>query len=164
MRALDADGIVVPVVNSWEEAERAAFATRYPPGGYRSRVRFGRPVGRLTPLPTGTLLEQMRASGEIEPGPATLMTSPSRSCFLAAWKRRLLRWPVCAAKSVERWRLSTSTRLHWSNSQFARWVLTFCEAPPAPKAAYVQRPGADRSAAGAATRGRACPRGRAPSP
>ena len=28
----------------------------------------GRPVARLTPLPTGTPLEQMRASGEIEPG------------------------------------------------------------------------------------------------
>ena len=27
----------------------------------------GRPVARLTPLPTGTPLEQMRASGEIEP-------------------------------------------------------------------------------------------------
>jgi 4-hydroxy-2-oxoheptanedioate aldolase len=38
MRALDAgaDGIVVPMVNSRDEAERAAFATRYPPGGYRS--------------------------------------------------------------------------------------------------------------------------------
>jgi len=38
MRALDAgaDGVVVPMVNSREEAERAAFATRFPPGGYRS--------------------------------------------------------------------------------------------------------------------------------
>ena len=38
MRALDAgaDGVIIPMVNSKEEAERAAFATRYPPGGYRS--------------------------------------------------------------------------------------------------------------------------------
>ena len=28
----------------------------------------GRPVARLTPLPPGAPLEQMRASGEIEPG------------------------------------------------------------------------------------------------
>jgi 4-hydroxy-2-oxoheptanedioate aldolase len=38
MRALDAgaDGVIVPMVNSVEEARRAAFATRYPPKGYRS--------------------------------------------------------------------------------------------------------------------------------
>jgi 4-hydroxy-2-oxoheptanedioate aldolase len=38
MRALDAgaDGVIVPMVNSAEDARQAAFATRYPPGGYRS--------------------------------------------------------------------------------------------------------------------------------
>jgi 4-hydroxy-2-oxoheptanedioate aldolase len=38
MRALDAgaDGVIVPMVNSADEAKRAAFATRYPPNGYRS--------------------------------------------------------------------------------------------------------------------------------
>ena len=28
----------------------------------------GRPVARLTPLPAGTPLEQMRAAGEVDPG------------------------------------------------------------------------------------------------
>jgi 4-hydroxy-2-oxoheptanedioate aldolase len=38
MRALDAgvDGVIVPMVNSAEEARRAAGATRFPPDGYRS--------------------------------------------------------------------------------------------------------------------------------
>ena len=38
MRALDAgaDGVIVPMVNNAEEAERAVAATRYPPRGYRS--------------------------------------------------------------------------------------------------------------------------------
>ncbi len=38
MRALDAgaDGVIVPMVNSAQEAKQAAFATRYPPKGYRS--------------------------------------------------------------------------------------------------------------------------------
>jgi 4-hydroxy-2-oxoheptanedioate aldolase len=38
MRALDAgaDGVIVPMVNSAAEAERAVAATRYPPHGYRS--------------------------------------------------------------------------------------------------------------------------------
>jgi 4-hydroxy-2-oxoheptanedioate aldolase len=38
MRALDAgaDGVIVPMVNSTEEAERAVSACRYPPLGYRS--------------------------------------------------------------------------------------------------------------------------------
>ena len=38
MRALDAgaDGVIVPMVNSQEEAVRAAGATRFPPYGYRS--------------------------------------------------------------------------------------------------------------------------------
>jgi 4-hydroxy-2-oxoheptanedioate aldolase len=38
MRALDAgaDGVVVPMVNTAEEAERAVAASRYPPLGYRS--------------------------------------------------------------------------------------------------------------------------------
>jgi 4-hydroxy-2-oxoheptanedioate aldolase len=54
MRALDAgaDGIVVPMVNSKEEAERAAFATRYPPGGYRSwgAVRSGMAHSDFSPV------------------------------------------------------------------------------------------------------------------
>jgi len=38
MRALDAgaDGIIVPMVNTPQEAERAVAAVRYPPAGYRS--------------------------------------------------------------------------------------------------------------------------------
>jgi len=36
----------------------------------------GRPVARLTPLPTGTPLEQMRAAGEIEPASADLEDLP----------------------------------------------------------------------------------------
>jgi 4-hydroxy-2-oxoheptanedioate aldolase len=38
MKALDAgaQGVIVPMVNSKEEAERAAGACRYPPQGYRS--------------------------------------------------------------------------------------------------------------------------------
>jgi 4-hydroxy-2-oxoheptanedioate aldolase len=38
MRALDAgaDGVIVPMVNSVEEATAAAAATRYPPAGFRS--------------------------------------------------------------------------------------------------------------------------------
>lgn len=36
----------------------------------------GRPVARLTPLPTGTPLEQMRASGEIEPASGDIEDLP----------------------------------------------------------------------------------------
>ena len=36
----------------------------------------GRPVARLTPLPTGTPLEQMRAAGEIEAASADLEDLP----------------------------------------------------------------------------------------
>ena len=36
----------------------------------------GRPVARLTPLPTGTPLEQMRLGGEIEPAAADLEDLP----------------------------------------------------------------------------------------
>jgi 4-hydroxy-2-oxoheptanedioate aldolase len=38
MRALDAgaDGVIVPMVNTVEDAEQAVAATRYPPQGYRS--------------------------------------------------------------------------------------------------------------------------------
>jgi prevent-host-death family protein len=36
----------------------------------------GRPVARLTPLPTGTPLEQMRASGEIEPASGDIADLP----------------------------------------------------------------------------------------
>jgi 4-hydroxy-2-oxoheptanedioate aldolase len=38
MRSLDAgaDGVIVPMVNSRADAERAAGATRFPPGGFRS--------------------------------------------------------------------------------------------------------------------------------
>jgi prevent-host-death family protein len=37
----------------------------------------GRPVARLTPLPSGTPLEQMRAAGEIEPASAGLDDLPA---------------------------------------------------------------------------------------
>jgi 4-hydroxy-2-oxoheptanedioate aldolase len=38
MRSLDAgaDGVIVPMVNTRQEAEQAMYATRYPPAGYRS--------------------------------------------------------------------------------------------------------------------------------
>ncbi len=36
----------------------------------------GRPVARLTPLPTGTPLEQMRAAGEIEPASGDIEDLP----------------------------------------------------------------------------------------
>jgi prevent-host-death family protein len=36
----------------------------------------GRPVARLTPLPTGTPLERMRASGEIEPASGDIKDLP----------------------------------------------------------------------------------------
>jgi prevent-host-death family protein len=36
----------------------------------------GRPVARLVPLPTGTPLEQMRASGEIEPASGDIEDLP----------------------------------------------------------------------------------------
>ncbi len=58
MRALDAgaDGIIVPMVNSKEEAERAAFATRYPPGGYRSwgALRSGMARSDFSPASANT--------------------------------------------------------------------------------------------------------------
>ncbi len=53
MKALDAgaEGVVIPMVNSREEAERAVGACRYPPAGYRSwgPVRAALGVSGYTP-------------------------------------------------------------------------------------------------------------------
>jgi 4-hydroxy-2-oxoheptanedioate aldolase len=53
-RALDAgaDGVVVPLVDTAEQAERVAMACRYPPLGGRSWGPMGALTGRPAPTPT----------------------------------------------------------------------------------------------------------------